>query len=180
MTNYQCFDPNAEVIGQNVQAFIQNLQAADIKPALERHGLTQIDPTAWYPIQKWLDVLSDLSGESGAMFNFVAIGAAIAQTAMLPPEVEKLTFEQIIFGINDFYQMQHRNGNAGEIKVSKVAEKHLVLDVYVPYPDDLEYGTAFGFARRFLPEGANFNIAYDEDKPRREQGGESTIIHITW
>ncbi len=180
MSVYQSFEPTTEVIGQNVLAFIQNVQADDVRPTLERHGLTKIDPNTWYPQQKWLDVLSDLSDQSGAMFNFVAIGTAIAETALLPPEVENMTFEQIIFAINDFYQMQHRNGNAGEIRVDKPEEKHIVIYICVPYPDDLEYGTTFGFARRFLPAKTHFTVEYDENSPRCEQGGDATIIHVRW
>ena len=114
------------------------------------------------------------------MFNFVAIGAAISETAYLPPEVESMSFEQVIFAINDYYQMQHRNGDAGQISVEKVEDKHVVLYVRVPYPDDLEYGTAFGFARRFLPPNTHFIVQYDKDAVRHDQGGEETIIHVTW
>jgi hypothetical protein len=110
----------------------------------------------------------------------VAIGSKIAETAFLPPEVERLSFEQIILGMNNFYQMQHRNGDAGEIKAEKVGENHFRLDVRVPYPDDLEYGTAFGFAKRFLPSSKDFTVFYDEEMKRREEGGEVTRIHIKW
>ncbi len=180
LTSYQSFDPNTEIIGYNVLSFIQNVQAEEIKPILAQSGLDQIEPEAWYPQQKWLDVLTTLSGRSSAMFNFVAIGTAIAETAFLPPEVERMSFEQVIFAINDFYQMQHRNGDAGEIKVDKAAENHIILHVRVPYPDDLEYGTAYGFARRFLPPKTHFTVRYDEDCVRCEQGGEETVIHIAW
>lgn len=180
MTSYQSFDPNTEVIGQNLLAFVQNMQSSEIMPVLEEHGLTNIDPNTWYPLQQWLDVLTALSDRSGAMFNFVAIGAAIAQTAFLPPEVERLTFEQVMFGINDYYQMQHRNGDAGSITVEKAGDKHLVLSVEVPYPDDLEYGTAYGFARRFLPPRSDFTVKYDGQTSKREDGGAATLIHITW
>ncbi len=180
MTVYQSFDEKTEIIGQNVLAFIQNIKVGDIRPILERHQLVDIDPTAWYPLSKWLDVLTDISNESDSTFNFVAIGMAIAQTAVLPPEVENMTFEEFMFGLDTFYQMQHRNGDAGTIKVEKPEKNHLIIKVRVPYPDDLEYGTAYGFAKRFLPRGTKFIVKYDENTPRREEGGEYTIIHITW
>ena len=180
MPSYKSFDPNTEVIGHNVLAFVQNAQADEIKTVLEKHDLAEIDPNAWYPQQKWLDVLSDLSEQGGAMFNFVAIGAAIAETAVMPPEAEKLSFEEVIFAINDIYQMQHRNGDAGEITIEKPGKNHLVLNVRVPYPDDLEYGTAFGFARRFLPKGTDFTVLYDDQAPRQSQDGDSTVIHVKW
>ena len=180
MTTYKSFDPATEVIGQNLLAFIQNVQQENIKPLLEKHGLAQINPEAWYPLQKWLTLLSELSEESDAMFNMVAIGTAISETAVLPPEVEQLTFVQIMFGINDFYQMQHRAGDAGEIITEQINDTHIKLTVRVPYPDDLEYGTAYGFARRFLPAHASFTVYYQQDHKHHDAGGENTIIHIEW
>lgn len=177
---YISFDPNVEVVGHNLLSFIQNANADNIEPVLKKYGLAVIDPEKWYSLQQWLDVLGDLAGQSGGMFDLVAIGAAISQTAVMPPEVETMAFEQFLYLVNDVYQMQHRNGNAGEVKVEKVADKHMKIVVRVPYPDDLEYGTTYGFAHRFLPKGTTILVEYDSTLPRREGGGESTTIHVTW
>lgn len=180
MTHYTSFDPNVEVIGQNVLSFVQNVEASAIRPILEKHNLSKVDPQKWYPMQQWLDVLSDVSEHSGAMFNMVAIGAAISQTAVMPPDVEQMRFEDFVHLINDVYQMQHRKGDPGYVKADQPGDRHIRFEVRVPYPDDLEYGTTFGFARRFLPPGTHFTVTYDPDVPRRDQGGEVTIIHVTW
>ncbi|MBI5958152.1 MAG: hypothetical protein HY866_05430 [Chloroflexi bacterium] len=177
---YTSFEPNVEVIGQNLLSFIQNVNAEHIEPVLRKYGLAVIEPEKWYPLQQWLDVLSDLAIQSGGMFDLVAIGAAISQTALMPPEVEKMPFEQFLFLVNDVYQMQHRNGKAGEVKVEKIADQHMKIVVRVPYPDDLEYGTTYGFAHRFLPKGTKILVEYDPSLKRRDQGGESTTIHVTW
>jgi hypothetical protein len=180
MPTYTSLDPNVEVIGQNMLSFIQNIQAEAIQPVLEKHGLLNVQPDTWYRLQDWLDVLSDLSTQSGAMFNMVAIGTAISETALIPPEVAAMSLEQFLFIVDNVYQMQHRNGDPGHIQTEQVADKHIKLTVRVPYPDDLEYGTTYGFVRRFLPKGTNFMVEYDPDTPRREQGGDATIIHVTW
>jgi hypothetical protein len=151
----------------------------DILPVLDKHNLTRIDPDRWYPLQQWLDILSELSEQSNAMFNMVAIGTAVSETAVLPPGADQLSLEDILFAINDVYQMQHR-GHVGSVRTEKVADKHIRLIVRVPYPDDLEYGTAYGFARRFLPKGTPFTVKYDEGTQRHDEGGDSTIIHVTW
>jgi hypothetical protein len=179
VTTYTCSDPSAAVIGQNMLSFIQNVNAADILPVLEQHGLSHIEPDKWYPLQEWLDILSELSSQSNAMFNMVAIGTAISETAILPPGAEQLSLEQILFAINDVYQMQHQ-GDVGSVITEKVSDKHIKLIVCVPYPDDLEYGTAYGFARRFLPGSTLFTVEYDANAPRHDQGGDNTIIHIKW
>lgn len=180
MGQYASFDPRVEIIGQNILSFLQNSQIENIQPILERRGLTDVKPDQWYPLQTWMEVLTEISEQSSAMFDFVSIGMAISETAVIPPEVAKLPFEQFMMMINDVYQMQHRGGDAGTIKVEQPGDKHLLLTLRVPYPDDLEYGVAYGFARRFLPAGTQFTVMYDENVPRREKGGQETLIHITW
>jgi hypothetical protein len=180
MSTYTSFDPKVEIIGQNVLSFIQNVEAEAMQPVLKKHGLLNIQPDTWYPLQDWLDVLSDLSAQSNAMFNMVAIGTAISETALIPPEVAAMPLEQFLFIVDNVYQMQHRNGNPGHIRTERVDDHHIKLTVQVPYPDDLEYGTTYGFVRRFLPKGTQFTVRYDPDVPRREHGGDATIIHVSW
>lgn len=179
MSKYTSFDPNAEIIGQNLMAFINCVQHESIAPILDKHNLANIEAENWYPLQAWLDVLSDISEQGSAMFDFVSIGMAISESAVLPPEVDQLPFEVFILGLNDAYQMQHRNGDVGSIEVEKVEDRHVKITVQVPYPDDLEYGAAYGFARRFLG-GTHFTVKYDKDQTPREKGGEDTVIHIEW
>ncbi len=180
MARYASFDSNVEVIGHNMLSFVQNVNASNVLPLLKKHGLAEIDPAEWYPLQRWLDVLSDLSSQAGSMFDLVAIGAAISKTAVMPPEVEKMPFEQFLYLVDQVYQMQHRGGNAGQVEIEKVADRHMKLKVRVPYPDDLEYGTTYGFAHRFLPKDADVIVEYDPDLPRREEGGDYTVIHVMW
>jgi hypothetical protein len=179
MREFKC-DPNAEIIGQNVLAFVQNLRAEEVQPFLKKHGLENVDPEKWYPLQDWLNVLNDIQREGEAMSDFVGIGMAIAETAPLPPETEGMNLEQFFGLLNPSYQMQHRSGDVGKIESEKVGDKHIKVTVDVPYPDDLEYGTAYGFAKRFLPKGTRFVVKYDEKQTRKDHGGENTIIHVTW
>jgi hypothetical protein len=182
MTKYQAFDPNTEIIGQNVLGFLECVNKDRVRPFLEKHGLTDIQPDAWYPLQTWLDVLSDMSEQAGggAMMDYVGIGMKIAETAVYPPEYAGMSFEDILMQSDATYQMQHRGGYVGEQSTEKVGEGRLVLRLKTPYPDDLAYGVVYGQARQFLPPGTDFTIAYDEDAPRFDQGGDWTYIHITW
>lgn len=149
MRVYKC-DPAVEIIGQNMLAYIENLQYSNIKPVLEQHGLSQIDPQTWYPLQKMLDVLKTLADMPNASPNFVAIGMALARTASLPPEVEHMPIEPFFLNVlPQAYQMQHRGGDPGYVAVEKAAEKHLIIEVDVPYPDDLEYGAAVWVCQAF-------------------------------
>jgi hypothetical protein len=177
---YVSFDPNAEIIGQNVLGFVGCTNKDRIIPFLEKHGLNHIDPDQWYPLQSWLDVLNDLVNAGGAMFDFVSVGLKIAETAVYPPEVEHMPFADFVMLIPQVYQLQHRNGDVGEERAEKLSNTHLRLIMNTPYPDDLAYGVVWGMARRFLPKGTQFTIAYDGAEPRHDQGGEYTVLDISW
>lgn len=61
MPRYQSFDPNTELNGRTVLAFITSIKHSDIKTILEKHQLDQVDPNQWYSLQLVLNVLSDIS-----------------------------------------------------------------------------------------------------------------------
>jgi len=181
MGKYQSFDPKAEVIGQSMLGFLQCLRREEVAPYLTKHGLTDIRPDQWYPVQKWLDVLSDLSEQKagGAMFDFVAIGMKVSELSEFPPEIKTMPFAEVaISGGRQAYQMAHRGGDIGEITGEIVSAKHIKVCYKTPYPDDFWYGGLYAFARRVL--SGHFTVYYDEETPRREHGGEYTIIHVTW
>ena len=179
---YQAFDSAAEAKGYAMLGFVQCIRGEEIKPYLKKHGLSNVDPEGWYPIQKWLDVLSDLAEErpGEAMFDFVAVGMKIMEVAQFPPQLDSMPFEQVFIALADDYRTAQHRGNVGEIVNELVEEGHMKGTIRTPYPDDYWYGLFYGTARRFLPPGTHFIVKYDEDTPRRDEGGDVTIIHITW
>jgi hypothetical protein len=182
MGKYKAFEPENEVLGAAVLSFIESVNFDNIKPFLDRYGLTEVDPGAWYPLQLWLDVLSDMDEQSGggAMFDFVSIGMKIIETAQFPPEFSTLSMKQAIMTANDLYRANMRGGDFGEYIIDQLNDNHLRITTRIPYPDDVAYGQLYGMARRFAPPGVHFTVYYDEDVPRSEQGGEKTIMHVTW
>ncbi len=180
MGKYTVFDSANQTSGAAMLSFIESINIDRIRPFLEKHGLTNIDPDKWYPLQQWLDVLSDISEQGGAMFDFVSIGMKIIETAKFPPEFEALAFEQAVMAIDDLYHANARGGDIGEYTVEQVGEKQIEVTCRIPFPDDVAYGQLYGMARRMLPKGSHPTVRYDEDIPRREKGGERTIMHVTW
>lgn len=171
-------DPKLEVYGQNLRAWIDNVQGYEVMPILEKHNLTNINPDQWYPTHQWLDVLNDLRDQGNLMSNLVAIGLQIGTTIPLP---DNLTLPQVLMAWDDAYQHLHRYGDAGSIRCEKVNDKHYKTTHTDLYPDDFTYGLAYGYARRLLPRGTSFKIYYEPDTPRRDDGNApSTILHITW
>jgi hypothetical protein len=113
---YQAFDPNSEAIGSSLLGFIQCIRSKDIGPYLEKHGLTNIDPNGWYPVQTWLDVLSDLAEErpGQVMFDFVSVGMAVAAVIPLPEEYyASLPFEEALLASGGSGYKRNHRGDAG-------------------------------------------------------------------
>ncbi len=179
MPRYTC-DPRMEVSGQTAMALIVNLEHDQIKPILETHGIGRIDPKQWYPVQKLLDVFSDVSELSGAMFNFVAVGMAAGELGAknLPSEMKAMSLEDFLLTYAQIWQTRHRNADPDQMKAEKVDHHHIKIIGKTPYPDDILYGIFFAYARFFLKR--SFVVKYDENTPRRDQGGEETIIHVRW
>lgn len=172
--------PEVEVLGRKILSLIDNLSTEVIEPLLEKHGLDNIQPEAWYPAQDWLDVINDLFADRSWTSQFVVTGMSIAENGSISPELEDASLEQILGQWDDFYQMPHRGGDIGEVTVEKLSDTHFKTVHRHLYPDDLTYGIAYGWARRFLPEGTRFSVYYDKEVPHLDRGGTETIIHVKW
>jgi hypothetical protein len=179
---YLAFDPQGEVRGAVMLRLIDCVRREEIAPFLQKHGLFAIEPEAWYPLQAWLDLLGDIRSASSenALFDFVCIGMKISERVKLPAGFEQLPYEELVLSHDKIYQAQHRGGNVGSYSVEQAGDKHITLAVKTPYPDDLVYGVMCGEAQRFLPPGTRPAITFDERVPRRDQGGEVTVIHVRW
>ncbi len=182
MRMYRAFGPDAEVFGKAILASAEAINFKLINPILERHQLTPIQTEHWYPQQLWLDVFNDLVKLDNSIASYmISIGIKMAEIAYMPPKVEKLTFEQAMMGLPEYYYWaNHRGANIGFLDVEMVGKNHLMVIDGTPYPDGLIYGVYYGMTRRFLPKGRPFTVRYDEKEPRRETGGALTIIHIKW
>lgn len=171
-------DPNAEVIGSSAISYIENINSKGLMPILQKHGLSEMDSDKWYPCVDILNVLNDVAQQPDFTSNFVAIGLKIAEVAMLPPTVNALS--EILLAFDGVYQMNHRNGEIGRFVPEKISGTHYTIRCEDVYPDDLSYGILYGLARRFLPKGTSFRVAYDDPNATRDNGGEETLIHVEW
>lgn len=95
MRTLKC-DPTVEVKGQVMMSFLKNLNADEIHPYLVKYELTDLTPEAWYPAQRFLDVLNDLA----TCGNLIAIGLAVVSHMVLPPELDNVPLPAIIFRLN--------------------------------------------------------------------------------
>ena len=179
MRKLQC-DPETEIIGQTLLSYIDNIQAEEIHPYLEKYGLTEVDPEKWYPANNLMSLMNDMAAEANLSSNLVALGMATVAKMIIPPEMAALPLSAVLEGWNDLYYLQHRGGEIGYVKVEKITDHHYKTIHHLLYPDDMVYGVAYGLALRWLPKTVHFKIIYDADTPRRDNGGEDTIIHVVW
>jgi len=174
-------DPGIEVIGHGVLAFTDNIAASQIGDILVRHKLTSIEPEGWYNMNDLLDVLNEIvERHMNITMNYVAMGMKRAESAKMPPNADKMTLPEFLNNWNNVYQMQHRGGDVGQLKVKAITDTHYEVTYDIIYPDDFIYGVAWGFTKRFLPKGTSFVVKYDENVIHKDKGGQSTVIHISW
>ena len=180
MPTYKLFSSDTEVIGQALMDFEQAVGGENFRPLLDKHGLKNIQPDEWYPGDRWVAVLNEISDMGNSMFDFVSIGINQISTLVMPPELEDLSLLEKIHMAEEIYKMNYRGTDVGSVTVEAIGDTHAKIMIRSFEPSDLWYGAAYGFMKRFASEGTDFKVYYDADVLRHEQGGENTIIHIEW
>ena len=178
---WHVFSADHEIPGQIMVDFKNAVGADEIIPYFEKHGITTIDPTIWYPMQPLLDVYNDMAESKGdIMFDFVAIGIKTAEQGIFPPEFASLPLIAILQGVPIVFKMNNRGTDIGSVDLEVIDDHHVKFTLRLCQPDDIWYGVFYGYVKRFSPPGTPFKLYYDNDVPRRDLGGEYTILHITW
>jgi len=147
---YVAFDPNTEVLGAALHGTIHSMEREAILPLLRKHSFEEIEPDKWYPLQRVLDLFTDIVNDTGGMFNMVAMGMKVGETIQFPPELT--TFEQVLELADAMNRAAYRNGDPGTIRAERVGERHYRMHVHLPLPHDLHYGTWWAVAKRFVPD----------------------------
>lgn len=180
MSKYAVFHPDHEVLGAAVITYRDSVNLEHYVDFYAEYGLGDVKPDQWYPFQKVLDVLSAIAERGGEMMDFVSIGMAVGANAFLPPEFDTMPFAQIIQATGMAAGRFNRGSDFGFTTFEQLSPTHVKLDIRDPSPDDLLYGVLYGYAKRYLPSGYRFTVKYDPNTPRRELGGNSTILHVEW
>ena len=121
-----------------------------------------------------------VDSKNATMFDFVSIGIKEAEQAIVPPQFQTMSLKDLLVNMEQVFHLNNRGSDYGYCKTDVVADKHIKVILRAVTPDDVWYGIFYGFVRRFAPKGTRFTVQYDPDLPRRENGGEATIIHIKW
>jgi hypothetical protein len=180
MVSLTAFDPETEISGQAMLALLECLVRDEIAGILRKHALEHIEQDRWYPMQTWLDVFSDIINSRGfeGTMQLVSIGMKYAEMASFPPGID--TLEDALIAVNDTYQLNHRNGYAGELAIVIMGPGHVQVIDHTPYPEDFTYGMLYALAHRFKPERVQPLIRHDDSSPCRKKGDDSCTFDITW
>jgi hypothetical protein len=160
MSEAKPFDANVEVLGAVIIAISQSINSEELIPILETHGLGKVQPDQWYPAKPWIAALEDVANNPNGSMNLVA--AAIKVSENIPQAAGDGSIKGAFMTANDTYNMNHRGGYIGEIKVESSQDREITVSAYSPYPDDYLYGAFYGHARRHAPKDANLRIYRDK------------------
>ncbi|MDX2079126.1 MAG: hypothetical protein SFZ02_22035 [bacterium] len=170
--------PNAEINGQVMISFSDNLEARIIKPILEAHGILEIDPEKWYSQQLWLDILKDmqdkLAGE--ATSALVAMGKQVVSNAVWPDSVQSIP--DALNVLHFIHQSNLRDIPSEEgYSLEAKGEQHYIIYHNTPNPDDGIYGFLWGIGARFKKPGESFTVKMiDNPAPHKA----SSAFEIIW
>jgi len=178
-------------IGAVIDAFAQ--YPSIVNKYLIQYGLGSkqgvIDRSAWYSLDKWLAVYSDISKEVGVN-SLYSIGKKVPGHAELPPTITDI--RSVFASLNVAYHLSHRKDGEvmfdvatgkkldgiGSVKCDLAeGENKLTLTFENPYPCEFDRGLVHGFAMRFEPAA---RVMHDNNAPCRKKGAESCTYHVQW
>lgn len=145
--------PDAEYFGWSVLTVTQNLRADIIRPLMEKYGLADVDPNAFYLQGALLAALKEVE-QNFTFEELVALGIKTADLLPVPPELNSV--EALIAALPVLYKSTCRNIPEEEgVTVEKVHDKHYRLIHNSPLPPFMLYATVFGLVRRVKQKGQN-------------------------
>jgi hypothetical protein len=169
------FDPNVEVLGRVVLAYLNSFINKELAMRLiAEHGIRDINPDKWYPLQDLFDGFKEISNKLGTG-AFFRVGEKIPENAKFPEH--KDIFEAFTI-LDQAYHMNHRGGEIGHYILKEKGENHIIVEANNPYPCELDKGLCLALALRYKPTA---KLTEEEEiKGCRKKGGDSCIYRISW
>lgn len=153
-------------------------------------GMAQIDPSTYYPLDRFLVAFLRIGGEFGD-FTLRQVGMNIPKNATIPPSYKDVytAFQNMDIG----YYLNHGKNNqpmadpaTGAIlhtgighmgfKLGAPPKKQVIMECSTPYPCAFDEGIVTGLALRFEPTST---VMHDR-KGCRKRGDTSCTYNVTW
>jgi len=182
MAQFVPFEQGVEVNGQTVLSIVNALEGGRSSrfKILEKHGIIDIQPQAWYSQKAWLDAFREISETLGAHTLF-AIGEAIPENAIFPPEID--TLQKALGSIDLAYHLNHRGGEIGHYTLTHFDEhmRNATMVCNNPYPSEFDRGIITTMVKKFVPPSSLiFDVSLDRTRESRLGGANSCTYIITW
>ena len=182
MAQFVPFQEGVEVNGQTVLTIVNALEVgrATRFKILQKHGIANPQPKDWYSQKAWLDAFKEISEEFGVHTLF-AIGEAIPQNAIFPPEIDNL--HKALSSIDIAYHLNHRGGEIGHYTLTEFNEEKrtAIMVCKNPYPSEFDRGIITAMVTKFLPATSLiYDVQRDSSKETRLQGADCCTYIITW
>ncbi len=180
MAKYQAV-PGANVLGSVV---IDIVEALDIYKETGYQVLAECgiaDPSADqpYPLQALCDFFEQVETRFGPA-TLSVMGKNVAKAMPVPPGINSPG--AALSHMDETYQHSHQNvppDEGWQYEETGPASAQIVCNA--PYPDDFCRGIIEGIAKRFKPaDGGMVKAEIDESKPRRDTGGQSVTVLVSW
>lgn len=174
------YAPDAQVSGAIMSAIFNHYRRDSVIDSLKQHNLDYFDADQWYPVDQFINLLAEWSQLPEIVSNYVSVGMAMTYHIELPEELEALDAMTKIHRLGDFMMSQHRGAGVGSFTARITGEKSVIYTESTLWPDDIIYGYIYGAARRYLPRGTHFRLAYADDQPRQADGAAQTVLTLSW
>lgn len=181
MKEFECPDAGITVSRGVVDSFLAAFGAykARGEKVVARHvGIAQLsdDPTAIFPLGKFLGAMSELQEQFGGPF-MRKVGSYIFDKAVFPPGIDTITKGMEL--VNTAYYMNHNEQAAGRIggyHWQATGERSGRMTLDNPYPCAFDVGIIETIARRFE------STAKVEHEPGacRHEGADRCVYRVEW
>ena len=184
MAEYKVFAPNVMVDSARIVGFISGFPPGMKETGihiLEKHGIIDVRPGGWYPVQPWLDAMREISErfDSKTLFQITKRWALQAE---IPDDLKSL--QTCLSNLNTLYRDSHQGENIGrwEYKYEKNGQwKKITMISTSLYPCSLDLGMITGFVELLTP-GDSLDLVVEHDKNGlcRCHGNNSCVYTIEW
>ena len=179
MSVFKAYSNNVEVNGETVLSVVDgmgNMKSVALK-ILADAGMPNVEKGKWYKQQDWLNAFKLISEKVGKN-SLKMIGKSIPENAKFPPQIQDI--HSALSAIDIAYKMNHRNGEIGFYKYSKISDNEAEVHCKNPYPSEFDEGIIEAIAKKFSKAGQNPNVTLSTDKETRRNGAESCTFIIKW
>ncbi len=142
-------------------------------------GLQEALKKEWLSAELWFNTLKEIQHYSGEDFIY----ETAKKINLINSKETESGLENALHSLVSAYEKNHRNGECGEIKITKfdIENQRAYVQCQTPYPDKFWQGIILNTAKKNKPKNAvSIFVSINQILPIRNDGGEHTTFIIKW